>query len=91
MKLIGDRFKPNKMLIKLKKSLWLLAYTCSKSLWTNPWNNNPYRVIKHETPLLSQRVSKTQTARGKKKKGIIALFLTVFPMYPLLATRYWGR
>lgn len=54
--------------MKLRKSLWLLVYTCSKSHWTNPWDNNPYRGIKHETPLLSQRVSKTQTAREEKKK-----------------------
>lgn len=54
MKLIGDKFKGNKMVIKLRKSLWLLVYMCSRSQWTNPWNNNPYGVSKHETTSFSQ-------------------------------------
>jgi len=68
MKLVSGRFKANKITIMLSKSLWLLAYVCSKSRRTNPLKNNPYRVIKHKAPLLSQSLQDTNCP-----------VLTVFP------------
>lgn len=70
--------KRNQNTTKLRKSLSLLVYLYSKRHQTNSWNNNPYRVIKYEIPLLSQSLQDTNCQRLKNPQEYYCPFLQSF-------------